>query len=79
MCRVFEKREFQLLAKRATDFAPDDVMKRFRVPLVGTLICTFAGAEDSQNEFIIYTTKIVFQWELSGPRVTGSISQACVH
>ena len=76
MSRVFEKREFQCLAKRATDSAPDDVMKRFRVPLVGTLTCTFAGAEDPKNEFIIYSTKIIFRWELSGPRVTGAISQA---
>ena len=79
MSRVFEKHEFQRLARRATDSVPDDVMKRFRFPLVGTLTCIFVGSEDPKNEFIIYNTKIVFRWELSGLHVTGSISQAHGH
>ena len=75
--RFYEKWEFEALAEKATRSAPEDVLKRFCVPIVGTLICKFAGAQEQKvEEAIVYNTKVMFEWELRGLRVHGTISQA---
>ena len=74
MKRVFEKGQFEALAAKATLAAPADVLRRFYVPVCGTLTCTFAGPQkpDAQ-EFIVYNTLVTFKWELRGPRVQGTV------
>ena len=77
MKRVYEKRELDAVATKFTRAAPEDVKKRFKVPICGTLTCTFAGvAKPDAQEFIVYDTHVVFEWRLRGPHVQGVISQA---
>ena len=39
MTRVFEKHELEVAAEKASAAAREDVLKRFYVPIVGTLCC----------------------------------------
>ena len=43
MTRVFEKQELEAVAAKATEASPQDVLKRFYVPIVGTLRCKHIG------------------------------------
>ena len=79
MTRVFQKHELDAAAERASVAARADVLKRFYVPIVGTLRCKFVGAQDPEaKDLMVYDTKIVFLWELSAPHVKGSVEQALV-
>ena len=90
MKRVYEIKEFQQVASHATRAAPQDVEKRFHVPIVGTLTCTYAGTAKPDQEFIVWDTQVfffvyvtltrptkqvTFEWRLRGPHVQGIISQ----
>ena len=75
MTRVFEKRDLEAAAALATEAAPQDVLKRFYVPIVGTLRCTYIGPQKSED-IIVFNTNVVFKWEFSSPHVKGSIEQA---
>ena len=57
--RVYEKKDFVAVAAKATAAAPQDVEKRFHVPIIGTLTCSFAAAEPDQ-EFLVWNTKVTF-------------------
>ena len=75
--RVFEHHEFEAVAAKATEAAKEDVMKRFYIPIVGTLRCKYMGTQKSEDkELIVFYTKVVFKWELSSPRVKGSVDVA---
>ena len=77
MTRVFEHREFEGAAKKATKAAPEDVMKRFYVPIVGTLTCKYMGTQKSEDkDLIVFNTKVVFKWELLSPHAKGSVERA---
>ena len=76
--RVFENHEFEAVAAKATKAAKEDVMKRFYIPLVGTLRCKYMGTQNSEDrELILFYTKVCFKWELlSSPHVKGSVDVA---
>ena len=77
MTRVFEKQVFEAAAAKATEASPKDVLKRFYVPIVGTLRCKYIGPQNSEeNDVIVYDTNVVFKWEYSSPHVKGSVEQA---
>ncbi len=77
MTRVFENHEFEAVAAKATKAAKEDVMKRFYIPICGNLRCKYMGTQKSdEKDLIIFTTKVVFKWELSSPRVKGSVDLA---
>ena len=77
MTRVFEQHESNAAAERASVAARADVLKRFYVPIVGSLRCKFAGVQDPEaKDLIVYDTKVVFHWEFSAPHVKGSVEQA---
>ena len=77
MKRVYQKRELDAMAAKFTRAAPEEVKKRFKVPICGTLTCTFAGvAKPDSQELIVYDTQVVFEWRLRSPHVQGVISQA---
>ena len=72
--RVFENHEFEAVAAKATKNAKEDVMKRFYIPIVGTLRCKYMGTQKSDDkELILFYTKVCFKWELSSPHVKGSV------
>ena len=76
MKRVFQKEDFEALAAKATLAAPADVLRRFYVPVCGTLTCTYAGAQTPEaQELVVYNTLVTFEWKLRGPRVQGTVSQ----
>ena len=75
MKRVYEKKEFQQVASAATRAALQDVERRFHVPIVGTLTCTYAGTAKPDQEFIVWDTQVTFEWRLRSPHVKGVISQ----
>ena len=60
MKRVYEKKEFEQVAKSATRAAPQDAERRFHVPIVGTLTCTYAGTAEPDQEFIVWDTQVFF-------------------
>ena len=72
MIRVFEHQQLEALAERASAAAAEDVVTRFYCPVVGTLSCKYAGVQNPEDEIVKYDTKVVFKWELRGPRVKGS-------
>jgi len=75
MKRVFQKEEFEALAATATVAAPADVLRRFYVPVCGTLTCTYAGVQTpGAQELVVYNTLVTFEWKLRGPRVQGAVS-----
>ena len=77
MTRVFQKRELDAAAERASVAARADVLKRFYVPIVGILRCKFAGVRDPEaKHLIVYDTKVVFIWEFAAPHVKGWVEQA---
>ena len=77
MTRVFEKHELNAAAERASVAARADVLRRFYVPIVGSLRCKFARVQDPEaKDLIVYDTKVVFRWEFSAPYVKGSVEQA---
>ena len=77
MTRVFEKQELEAAAAKATEASPQDVLKRFYVPIVGTLRCKYIGPQiPEENDVIVYDTNVVFKWEYSSPHVKGSVEQA---
>ena len=77
MTRVFEHREFEAVAAKASKAAPEDVMNRFYVPIIGTLKCKYMGPQKSEEkDLIVFNTKVVFKWKLSSPHVKGSVEQA---
>ena len=77
MKRVYQKRELDAMAAKFTRAAPEEVKKRFKVPISGTLTCAFAGvAKPGAQELIVYDTQVVFEWRLRSPHVQGVISQA---
>ena len=69
MKRVYEKKEFEQVAKSATRAAPQDAERRFHVPIVGTLTCTYAGTAKPDQEFIVWNTQVTFEWRLRSPHV----------
>ena len=72
--RVFENHEFEAVAAKATKAAKEDVMKRFYIPINGTLRCKYMGTQKSDDkDLILFYTKVVFKWEHSSPRVKGSV------
>ena len=75
MTRVFEKRELEAAAAKATEASPQDVLKRFYVPIVGTLRCIYIGPKNSED-VIVFNTNVVFKWEFSSNHFQGSIEQA---
>ena len=75
MTRVFEKQELEAVAAKATEASPQDVLKRFYVPIVGTLRCKYIGPQNSED-IIVFNTNVAFKWEFSSPHVKGSIEQA---
>ena len=76
MKRVFQKEDFEALAAKATLAAPADVLRRFYVPVCGTLTCTYAGPQTPEaQELVVYNTLVTFEWKLRGPRVQGAVSQ----
>ena len=76
MKRVFQKEDFEALAAKATLAAPADVLRRFYVPVCGTLTCTYAGPQTPEaQELVVYNTLVTFEWKLRGPRVQGTVSQ----
>ena len=75
MKRVYEKKEFEQVAAKATRAAPQDAERRFHVPIVGTLTCTYAGTAKPDQEFIVWNTQVTFEWRLRSPHVKGVISQ----
>ena len=76
MKRVYEKKEFDAVAAKATRAAPKEVEKKFQVPILGTLTCTFAGAaKPDAQELIVWDTQVTFEWRLHSPHVQGVISQ----
>ena len=76
MTRVFEKQVFEAVAANATEASPKDVLKRFYVPIVGTLRCKYVGPLNSEEkDVIVFNTNVVFKWELSAPHVKGSVEQ----
>ena len=77
MTRVFEHREFEAVAAKASKAAPEDVMKRFYVPIIGTLKCKCMGTQHSEEkDLIAFNTKVRFKWELASPHVKGSVERA---
>ena len=77
MTRVFEHREFEAVAAKASKAAPKDVMNRFYVPIVGSLKCRYMGTQNSEEkDLIVFATKVVFKWELASPHVKGSVERA---
>ena len=75
--RVFENHEFEAVAAKATKAAKDDVMKRFYIPINGTLRCKYMGTQNHcEKDLILFNTKVLFKWELSSPRVKGSVDLA---
>ena len=75
MTRVFEKKELEAAAAKATEASPQDVLRRFYVPIVGTLRCKYIGPQNSED-VIVFNTNVAFKWEFSSPHVKGSIEQA---
>jgi hypothetical protein len=75
MKRIYEKKEFEQVAATATRAAPQEVDRKFRVPIVGTLTCTFAGTAKPDQEFIVWDTQVTFEWRLRNPHVQGVVSQ----
>jgi hypothetical protein len=76
MKRVFQKEDFEALAAKATLAAPADVLRRFYIPVSGTLTCEYAGAQTPEaQELVVYNTLVTFEWKLRGPRVQGTVSQ----
>ena len=76
MKRVFQKEDFEALAAKATLAAPADVLRRFYIPVCGTLTCAYAGAQTPEaQELVVYNTLVTFEWKLRGPRVQGTVSQ----
>ena len=77
MTRVFEHHEFEAVAAKASKAAPEDVLRRFYVPIVGTLRCKYIGPQHSdEKDLIVFHTKVRFKWELSSPHVKGSVELA---
>ena len=77
MTRVFEKQELEAAAAKATEASPQDVLKRFYVPIVGTLRCKYIGPQNSdEKDLIVFHTKVRFKWELSSPHVKGAVELA---
>ena len=77
MTRVFAKQELEAAAAKATEASPQDVLKRFYVPIVGTLRCKYIGPHNSEEkDVIVFNTNVAFKWEFSSPHVKGSIEQA---
>ena len=75
--RVFENHEFEAAAAKATKNAKEDVMKRFYIPIVGTLRCMYMGTQKpEEKDLIVFNTKVVFKWPLKSPHVKGSVEQA---
>ena len=79
MKRVYENKEFEAVASAATAAAPEEVKRKFHIPIVGKLTCAFAGAEKKKNpgaqDFIVWDTRIKFEWRLQSPRVEGVLTQ----
>ena len=77
MTRVFEHCEFEAVAAKASKAAPEDVMKRFYVPVIGTSKCKFMGTQNSEEkDLIAFNTKVRFKWELASPHIRGSVERA---
>ena len=72
MIRVFENAELEALAERASAAAAEDVLKRFYCPIAGTLKCKYVGAQNPEDEVVVYDTKVVFKWELRSQHAKGS-------
>ena len=73
MTRVYEHREFEAVAAKASKAAPEDVMSRFYVPIVGTLKCKYMGTQKSEEkDLVVFNTKLRFKWELASPHVKGA-------
>ena len=76
MKRVYEKKELDAVAATATRAAPKEVERKFQVPILGTLTCTFTGAaKPDAQELIVWDTQVTFEWRLRSPHVQGVISQ----
>lgn len=59
MTRVFEHHEFEAVAKKASTAAPEDVLNRFYVPIIGTLKCKYMGTQKSEEkDLIVFNTKV---------------------
>ena len=68
--RVFDNHEFEAVAAKATKAAKEDVMKRFYIPVNGTLRCKYMGTQKSEDkELILFYPKVVFKWDLTTPHV----------
>ena len=79
--RVFENHEFEAVAAKATKAAKADVMKRFYVPINGTLRCKYMGTQKSDDkDLILFYTKVVSKWDfrLHGSRAPSTWSSVVV-
>ena len=76
MTRVFEKQELEAAAAKATESSPQNVLKRFYVPIQGTLRCKYIGPQNSEEkDVIVFNTSAVFKWEFVSPHFKGSVEQ----
>ena len=46
--------EFEAAAAMATEVSPQDVLKRFYVPIVGTLRCKCIGPQNLEQQDVIF-------------------------
>ena len=70
MTKVYDQEQFTELARQATLASGPAVQKRWRVPIIGSLKCIFAGADD---DVITYKTPIHLKWEFSSVHVKGNV------
>ena len=76
MARVFKMQEFEAAAAMATEVSPQDVLKRFYVPIAGTLRCKCIGPQNlEEQDVIVFNTNVALMWEFSSPHFEGSIEQ----
>ena len=70
MNKVYDKEQFTELARQATLASGPAVQKRWRLPIIGSLKCIFAGADD---DVLTYKTPVHLKWEFSSKHVAGSV------
>ena len=76
MARVFKTEEFEAVAAMATEASPRDVLKRFYVPIAGTLRCMCIGPQNlEEQDVIVFNTNVALMWEFSSPHLAGSFEQ----
>ena len=76
MARVFKMQEFEAAAAMATEVSPQDVLKRFYVPIAGTLRCKCIVPQNlEEQDVIVFNTNVALMWEFSSPHLEGSIEQ----